>query len=67
MGICGDVYGRLDYETHATDTTMRYLKIREYNNILNTMIEMICILNGQYDGHSKRTIIGYLSVSLRKS
>ena len=33
------------------------------------MIEMICILNGQYDGHFKRTITGYayLSVSLRKS
>ena len=32
-GICGEVYDRLDYETHATDKTMRYLKIREYNNI----------------------------------
>ena len=21
-GICGDVYDRLDYETHATDKTM---------------------------------------------
>ena len=28
-GICGDVYDRLDYETHATDKTMRYLIIRE--------------------------------------
>ena len=32
-GICGDVYVHLDYETHATHKTMRYLKIREYNNI----------------------------------
>ena len=24
-GICGDIYDRLDYETHATDKTMRYL------------------------------------------
>ena len=24
-GICGDVYDRLDYETHATDTTLHYL------------------------------------------
>ena len=31
--ISGDVYDRLDYETHAKDKTMRYLKIREYNNI----------------------------------
>ena len=66
-GICGDVYDRIDYGTRATDKTMRCLKIREYSNILNTMIEMICISNGQYDGHFKRTIIGYLSVSLRKS
>ena len=32
-GICGDVYDRLtlDYETHATDKTVRSLYIREYN------------------------------------
>ena len=24
-GICGDVYDRLENETHATDKTMRYL------------------------------------------
>ena len=24
-GICADVYDRLDYETHTTDKTMRYL------------------------------------------
>ena len=31
------------------------------------MIEMICILNGQYDRHFKRTIVTLdLSVSLRK-
>ena len=31
------------------------------------MIEMICILNGQYDGRFKRTIVTLdLSVSLRK-
>ena len=24
-GICGDVYDRLDYETHTTDKTVRYL------------------------------------------
>ena len=29
------------------------------------MIEMICILNGKYDGHFKRTLLD-LSVSLRK-
>ena len=23
-GICGDVYDRLDYETHATDKTMLF-------------------------------------------
>ena len=23
-GICGDVFDRLDYETHAADKTMRY-------------------------------------------
>ena len=63
-GICGDVYDRLDCETHAKDKTMRYLSIWE-NNILNTMKEMICMLNGQYDGHFKRTIVD-LSVSLRK-
>ena len=30
-GICGDVYDRVDYETHATDKTMRYLQTRGYN------------------------------------
>ena len=31
----------------------------------NTMIEVICIVNGQYDAHFKRTIID-LSVCIRK-
>ena len=32
-GICWDVYNHLDYETHATDKTMRYLQTWGYNII----------------------------------
>ena len=47
-GISGDVYDRLHYETHATDKTKRYVQKRGYNiNYKNTMVEVICILNGQ--------------------
>ena len=41
--ICGDVYDRLDYETHATDKTTCVLNKHGAITYKNTMIEVICI------------------------
>ena len=45
FSIRGNVYDRLDYETHATDR-LKICVSHKYGNItykLSTMIEMICI------------------------